>query len=300
MCFRSVRKGIFIPLHDNSKCGYFIEYSRNGRGCKQGQGSDPDPNPDPASFISRQLFTPLRVSCLICERGIITLLLSEATARVTSSPLGPSGFPTSINGTTSFMQLLRPKVWMSSMASLPLEYWLQSISKSWWLHLQTVSGTQPLLTSPIPVTTTSLGNHKSLPLWNLWTCILVPLELPLHSRPKGYVENTRPEPCSEPSHDCLDHGLWAPHEPAWTSPHILPHPHNQLHPPGAFLPFPKSRVLLLLGHYLHLPLYRRMGVRLIPFFLEISNSPPKMGLTFEKHHFVPPPDSSPFAWLVSL
>lgn len=95
--------------------------------------------------------------------------------------------------------------------------------------------------------------------------------------------------CLEPSHDCLDHGLRAPHEPVptQTSPHILPHPYNQLHPPGALLPFPKSRVLLLLGYYLHLPLYRRMGVRLIPFFLEISSG-------VEKHHFVPLPHASPF------
>lgn len=120
-----------------------------------------------------KLFTPLSVSCPICERGIITLLLSEATVRVMSSPLGPSGSPTSINGATPFMQLLGPKVWMSSMAPLPLEYWLQSISESWWLHLQTVSGTQPLLTSPISVLNpggiakASPSGVSGLPFWPL-------------------------------------------------------------------------------------------------------------------------------------
>lgn len=47
-----------------------------------------------------KLFTSLSVSFHICERGITTVLLSEATVSVTSPALGPSGFPISIKGAT--------------------------------------------------------------------------------------------------------------------------------------------------------------------------------------------------------
>lgn len=82
-------------------------------------------------------------------------------------------------------------------------------------------------------------------------------------------------PTTDQTMACRPHMIRCPFR---TPPHIPPPPPKLAPSTGAFLPFPKSKLLLLLGCYLHLPLHSQMGARLIPSFLEISNSPPQMGL----------------------
>lgn len=77
-------------------------------------------------------------------------------------------------------------------------------------HFPNTSGIQPVLTSSIPVMTTSLGTHKSLPLApQLPFCPLLQFQLPY--KPEGYLETTGQSDLYRP---LLRSRPWSPHQPS--------------------------------------------------------------------------------------
>ena len=75
---------------------------------------------------------------------------------------------------------------------------------------------------------------------------------------------------------------WSPPPPAQNPP-LVPYS----------LQAPPDEHLWSLGRYLHLPLHRRMGVRLTPSLIQSSSSPPQRGLTLLKTPPLLLPDSNP-------
>lgn len=218
-----------------------------------------------------KLFTSLGISFCICETGmgILTIWLSKAAVGITSSSPSPypsPGFPRSINGAT-LHEVAEAKsecgchIWLRSLSNISSNPLASSDGSIFKLY-QVPNQFPPVLSQssqhPQGLTKAAYWLVSGLPFWPLCRYHCTPSQ-------KG-VWWTQGQALSFPVQSLP--WLTRPWPPGPTQSGVhsdfssCPTPHPQLAPSTwAFLPFPKSKFLPLLGCYF----YREMGGEAHPF-----------------------------------